>query len=146
MALQAQHPTAAQLQDAATVQSGQVRLPLPRNLRSLQGLACFGTHCGTVSLCGCACAIEGQAEWQPLAPEACELTKTEPGAPLEEDLLSLEGISMEQVLQNGTPLLASGGQVRLLFSPHVTCSVIAQTCMTGCLMVSATPVSAGSLP
>ena len=28
------------------------------------------------------------------------------------DLLSLEGFSMEQVLQKGTPLLASGGQVR----------------------------------
>lgn len=144
MAQQAQHPTVAQLHDAATVQSGQVRLPLPWNLRSHQSLASRGTHCGAVSLCGCDCAVEPQAEWQPLAPEACELTKTEPG--LEEDLLSLEGISMEQVLQNGTPLLASGGQVRLLFLPHATCSVIAQTCMTGCLMVSATPVSAGSLP
>lgn len=30
------------------------------------------------------------------------------------DLLTLEGFSMEQVLQNGTPLLASGGQVGLL--------------------------------
>ena len=83
-------------------------------------------HCGTVSLCGCGCATEFQAEWQPPAaavPEACELTKTEPG--LEEDLLSLEGISMEQVLQNGTPLLASGGQVSPFCSPHVTCSVVA---------------------
>ena len=34
----------------------------------------------------------------------------------EEDLLTLEGFSMEQVLQNGTPLLASGGQVRLSHS------------------------------
>ena len=31
-----------------------------------------------------------------------------------EDLLTLEGFSMEQVLLNGTPLLASGGQVGLL--------------------------------
>lgn len=31
----------------------------------------------------------------------------------EEDQLALESLSMEQVLQNGTPLLASGGQVWL---------------------------------
>ena len=36
----------------------------------------------------------------------------------EEDQLALESLSMEQVLQNGTPLLASGGQVQLRTNPN----------------------------
>ena len=52
----------------------------------------------------------GRCAGDPLNP--FQQVKLEVGT--DEDLLSLEGLSIEQVLQSGTPLLANGGQVKLL--------------------------------
>ena len=86
---------------------------------------------GTVCLCGKE-AFEHHLRAQPCLPPATPWNEPWTGSqrcagdipnPFQQvklelgtdvDLLSLEGLSMEQVLQSGTPLLASGGQVRLL--------------------------------
>lgn len=77
MAAQAQHPTVAQLQEAAAK------------------LEQIPTAAGS--------------DAQPTQQVKLEAQGNEAGPA--EDCLCLESLSMEQVLQNGTPLLASGGQV-----------------------------------
>ena len=55
---------------------------------------------------------------------------------VEEDQLALESLSMDQVLQNGTPLLASGGQVRLrhhLIIPRIKCQTLRFTQCVECV-------------
>ena len=52
----------------------------------------------------------------------------------EEDQMALESLSMEQVLQNGTPLLASGGQVRL--QRHNPLSDLRLTQQVACVLSS----------